>query len=339
MNKMTNNVGKSVKNEEIILSVRDLKKWFPIAKKKFGEKTQHVKAVDGVSFDIKYGETLGVVGESGCGKTTLGRSILRLIEPTSGEVYFEGQNLVELNKEEMRKKRSDLQIMFQDPYGSLNPRMTVGDIIAEPLDIQTDLSKEEKIKRVVELMKTCGLDPIYIRRYPHEFSGGQRQRIGIARSLALTPKLIVCDEPVSALDVSIQSQIINLLMDLQDKYGLTYIFISHDLSVIYHMVDRVAVMYLGRLMEVADKEDLYNNPLHPYTKALIQAVPTLDYEHKNKKTILKGDIPSPVNPPSGCVFHTRCPECKDICSKKVPELREVVSGRTVACHFAENFIK
>lgn len=331
---MNNNINNTCNNDEYILSVRNLKKWFPVYQKSFGEKTQYVKAVDGINFDIKYGETLGVVGESGCGKTTLGRSILRLIEPTDGEIFFEGKDLMKLDKNEMRNTREKLQIMFQDPYGSLNPRMTVGDIISEPLDIQTKLSKKEKIERVVEIMKTCGLDPIYIRRYPHEFSGGQRQRIGIARALVLMPKLIVCDEPVSALDVSIQSQIINLLMDLQEKYGLTYIFISHDLSVVNHMVDRVVVMYLGRIMEVANKEDLYSNPAHPYTKALLAAVPTLDYEHKEKKAILKGDIPSPVNPPSGCVFHTRCPICQDICCNKVPETKEVEKGHIVACHFA-----
>lgn len=336
---MNSNIDKSYKKDENILCVKNLKKWFLINKKGFDKEQLYVKAVDGVSFDIKHGETLGIVGESGCGKTTLGRSILRLIEPTSGEVYFEGTDLNKLNKNEMSEMRKKLQIMFQDPYESLNPRMTVGDIISEPLDIQTKLSKKEKIERVVELMITCGLDPIYIRRYPHEFSGGQRQRIGIARALAPMPKLIVCDEPVSALDVSVQSQVINLLMDLQDKYGLTYMFISHDLSVVHHMVDRVAVMYLGRLVELADKEDLYENPLHPYTKALLQAVPTLDYEHKSKKIVLSGDIPSPVNPPSGCVFHTRCSECQEICSNEVPKLREVTPRRTVACHFAENFIK
>lgn len=335
---MNSNLNNTFGKDGYVLCVRDLKKWFPVKEKGFREERQYVKAVDGISFDIKYGETLGVVGESGCGKTTLGRSLLRLIEPTDGKIIFEGKDLMKLDKNEMRNMREKLQIMFQDPYGSLNPRMTVGDIISEPLDIQTKLSKKEKIKRVVEIMKICGLDPIYIRRYPHEFSGGQRQRIGIARALVLMPKLIVCDEPVSALDVSIQSQIINLLMDLQEKYGLTYIFISHDLSVVNHMVDRVVVMYLGRLMEVASKDDLYSNPAHPYTKALLSAVPTLDYKHENKKTVLKGDIPSPVNPPSGCVFHTRCPICQDICHNKVPELREIGEGHIVACHFADKLM-
>lgn len=323
-----------INNDDIILSIKDLKKWFPIDKKRFLGEQQYVKAVDGVSLHVKRGETLGIVGESGCGKSTLGRTILRLIEPTSGEVYYENKDFLSLDKNEMNEIRKEIQIIFQDPYSSLNPRMTVGDIISEPLDIQTNYSKEEKLKRVVEVMKVCGLDPIYIRRYPHEFSGGQRQRVCIARALTLTPKLLICDEPVSALDVSIQSQIINLLMDLQDKYGLSYIFISHDLSVIYHMVDRVAVMYLGKLVELADKDELYSNPAHPYTKALLEVVPTLDRGNKMKKTILKGDIPSPVNPPSGCVFHTRCSKCKDICIQKVPKTKEIKEGHIVSCHFA-----
>lgn len=323
------------KKKEILLEVKDLHI-------EFGKKRKDkFVAVDGVSFHIYKGETFGLVGESGSGKTTIGRAITRIVETAGGDILFKGQKIngnisKELDKELTRK----IQMIFQDPMASLNERAKVDYIVSEGLYNLKNYKDEEDRKRKVEkALLDVGLLPEFASRFPHEFSGGQRQRIGIARSLALRPKLLVCDEPVSALDVSIQSQIINLLMDLQDKYGLTYIFISHDLSVVYHMVDRVAVMYLGRLVELADKEDLYNNPLHPYTKALLQAVPTLDYEHKFEKVILSGDIPSPVNPPSGCVFHTRCPECQEICKHEVPKLLEVVPGRTVACHFAENFIK
>ncbi len=319
--------------DEIILSVTKLRKWFPVKSSKiFGER-QSVKAVNDITFDIHRGETLGVVGESGCGKTTLGRTMIRLLEPTSGKIVFEGRDLTALNEKEMRLARKDLQIMFQDPYGSLNPRMTVGDIITEPYVFQKMYSKKERIEKAVELMKICGLDPVYIRRYPHEFSGGQRQRIGIARALALRPKFLVCDEPVSALDVSIQSQIINLLMDLQQEFGLTYLFISHNLSVVYHMVDRIAVMYLGNLVELADKDDLYQNTAHPYTRALLKSIPSLDFSEEHKlRAALKGDIPSPINPPSGCVFHTRCENCTERCRQEVPPLREIAPRHFTACH-------
>ncbi len=318
---------------ETLLSVKKLRKWFPVKSSAlFGEK-QHVKAVNDITFDIRKGETLGVVGESGCGKTTLGRTMIRLIEPTSGQIVFEGKDLTALNDKQMRLMRKDLQIMFQDPYGSLNPRMTVGDIITEPYVFQKMYTKKERMEKAVELMKICGLDPVYIRRYPHEFSGGQRQRIGIARSLALRPKFLVCDEPVSALDVSIQSQIINLLMDLQEEFGLTYLFISHNLSVVYHMVDRIAVMYLGNMVELADKEDLYRNTAHPYTRALLKSIPSLDFSEENKlRAALKGDIPSPINPPSGCVFHTRCENCTERCKTEIPPLREIGERHFVACH-------
>ncbi len=318
---------------ETLLSVKKLRKWFPVKSNAlFGEK-QHVKAVNDITFDIRKGETLGVVGESGCGKTTLGRTMIRLIEPTSGQIVFEGKDLTALNDKQMRLMRKDLQIMFQDPYGSLNPRMTVGDIITEPYVFQKMYTKKERMEKAIELMKICGLDPVYIRRYPHEFSGGQRQRIGIARSLALRPKFLVCDEPVSALDVSIQSQIINLLMDLQEEFGLTYLFISHNLSVVYHMVDRIAVMYLGNMVELADKEDLYRNTAHPYTRALLKSIPSLDFSEENKlRAALKGDIPSPINPPSGCVFHTRCENCTERCKTEIPPLREIGERHFVACH-------
>ncbi len=318
---------------ETLLSVKKLRKWFPVKSSALFAEKQYVKAVNDITFDIHKGETLGVVGESGCGKTTLGRTMIRLIEPTSGKIVFEGKDLTALDEKQMRLMRKDLQIMFQDPYGSLNPRMTVGDIITEPYVFQKMYSKKERIEKAVELMKICGLDPVYIRRYPHEFSGGQRQRIGIARSLALRPKFLVCDEPVSALDVSIQSQIINLLMDLQQEFGLTYLFISHNLSVVYHMVDRIAVMYLGNMVELADKEDLYQNTAHPYTRALLKSIPSLDFSEENKlRAALKGDIPSPINPPSGCVFHTRCENCTERCKQEIPPLREIGPRHFVACH-------
>ncbi len=321
---------------ESLLSVHKLRKWFPVKSTAlFGEK-QYVKAVNDITLDIRRGETLGVVGESGCGKTTLGRTMIRLIEPTGGRIVFEGKDLTGLNEKQMRLMRKDLQIMFQDPYGSLNPRMTVGDIITEPYVFQKMYTKKERVEKAVELMKICGLDPVYIRRYPHEFSGGQRQRIGIARSLALRPKFLVCDEPVSALDVSIQSQIINLLMDLQQEFGLTYLFISHNLSVVYHMVDRIAVMYLGNLVELADKEELYRDTAHPYTRALLKSIPSLDFREEHRlRAALKGDIPSPINPPKGCVFHTRCESCTERCRTQTPPLREIAPRHMVACHLYE----
>ncbi len=320
--------------DEYILKIEGLKKWFPITGGVFSRVVGWVKAVDGVSFNVKKGETLGVVGESGCGKTTTGRTILRLIEPTAGKAIFQGVNLFSLKKHDLRKMRRDIQIIFQDPYASLNPRMTVGDIIGEALDIHKIVkNKKERENRISELLDVVGLLPQHMRRYPHEFSGGQRQRIGIARALAVQPKLIVADEPVSALDVSIQAQVINLLEDLQKKFELTYVFIAHDLSVVRHISTRVAVMYLGKLVELADTEVLFEHPLHPYTEALLSAVPVPDPEIKKQRIILEGDVPSPVNPPSGCRFHTRCKYAKSICSEKEPELKDMGGGHYISCHF------
>ncbi len=321
-------------NGEYILEVKGLKKWFPITGGVFSRVVAWVKAVDGVSFSVKRGETLGVVGESGCGKTTTGRTILRLIEPTEGEAIFEGTDIFSLNKTELRKIRRDIQIIFQDPYASLNPRMTVGDIVGEALDIHKLVkTKKEREERISELLDVVGLLPQHMKRYPHEFSGGQRQRIGIARALAVQPKLIVADEPVSALDVSIQAQVINLLEDLQEKFSLTYLFIAHDLSVVRHISTRVAVMYLGKMVELAETEELFEHPAHPYTEALLSAVPIPDPEIKKQRIILEGDVPSPVNPPSGCRFHTRCRYAKPICKEKEPELKDLGGGHYVACHF------
>jgi oligopeptide transport system ATP-binding protein len=317
-----------------LLRVEDLVKHFPIKGGIFGRVAEKVHAVDGVSFELKAGETLGVVGESGCGKSTTGRCILRLIEPTSGEVWFDGKNVTALGKTELRAMARDMQIIFQDPYASLNPRMTVASIIGEALTIHK-LTKTavEYEDRIVELLETVGLNADHMRRYPHEFSGGQRQRIGIARALAVTPKLIVCDEAVSALDVSIQAQVINLLEDLQDKFNLTYLFIAHDLSVVEHISDRVAVMYLGRIVEIASSHDLYTNPLHPYTEALLSAVPIPDPSVKRKRIHLQGDVPSPINPPSGCHFHTRCPMANTTtCRTESPVLKQSSEGHWVACH-------
>lgn len=315
-----------------LLEVKDLKKHFPIKGGLFGRTTGHIRAVDGVSFSVEKGETLGLVGESGCGKTTAGKVILRLEEATAGEVYFEGCNILELTREEMRNLRREMQIIFQDPYSSLNPRMTVGKIIGEALEIHNLAKGKNKEKRVKELLEIVGLTAHHMRRYPHEFSGGQRQRIGVARALAVDPKLIICDEPVSALDVSIQAQIINLMEDLQKEFGLTYLFIAHDLSVVKHISDRVAVMYLGKFVELADKEELYRNPLHPYTEALLSAIPIPDPSLKREKIILAGDVPSPANPPTGCRFHTRCPYVMDICKTDDPEFIEYEPAHFAACH-------
>jgi oligopeptide transport system ATP-binding protein len=321
-----------------LVQARDLKMYFPVTSGIiFQRKVADVKAVDGVTFDVKRGETLGLVGESGCGKTTLGRMILLLYKPTAGSVLINNQDLTKLSSGELRRMRRHMQMIFQDPYASLNPRMTIGSIIAEPLIIHGLVKgRKERNEKVQELMRVVGLNPYYTNRYPHEFSGGQRQRIGIARAIAVQPAFIVCDEAVSALDVSIQAQIINLLEDLQNQFGLTYLFIAHDLSVVRHISDRVAVMYLGKLMEVADRQELYENPLHPYTKALLSAVPIPDpaVESKRERVILTGDVPSPLHPPSGCVFHTRCPIAIDECKRVIPEWRNVGSGSKehwVAC--------
>lgn len=325
-------------SEVPILSVRDLKKHFPIRRGVFRSVVGHVKAVDGVSFDVRRGETLGLVGESGCGKTTVGRSLLRLIEPTSGVVNFEGRDVAAASPKAMRQLRRDMQIVFQDPYSSLNPRMTVRAIVEEGLVIHRIGTRKERLKLVAKTLEDVGLDPGYMDRYPHEFSGGQRQRIGIARSLVLNPKLLVLDEPISALDVSIQSQVINLLTDLRkgstDRNQLTYLFISHDLSVVEYIADRVAVMYLGEIVELAKSEELYRNPLHPYTKALLSSVPVMDPTAKRERIVLQGDVPSPANPPPGCRFHPRCPLAEEICRHEVP--RELnLDGHLVRCHVVE----
>lgn len=323
------------KEKNVILRVNNLKKHFPINRGLiFQRQVGAVKAVDGISFDIRRGETLGLVGESGCGKSTTGRTILKLYEPTEGEVYFRDNNLADASSSEMRKYRRDMQIIFQDPYASLNPRMTVGRIVGEPLEVHGIGNDKERRERVRELLALVGLNPYFINRYPHEFSGGQRQRIGVARALALEPEFIVCDEPISALDVSIQAQVVNLLQELQDEMGLTYLFIAHDLSMVRHISDRVAVMYLGKIMELAPRDELYNNPLHPYTQALLSAVPVPDpiRERKRQRIILEGDVPSPANPPSGCQFHTRCPLAVEMCKHVVPEWREVSEDHWVYCH-------
>ncbi|WP_277547474.1 ABC transporter ATP-binding protein [Brevibacillus laterosporus] len=317
---------------EDLLVVNRLKKYYPITGGVFAREIGAVKAVDDVSFRVKRGETLGLVGESGCGKSTTGRSILRLIEPTSGEVLFEGKNVARMKREEVRELRKDMQIIFQDPFASLNPRHTVGKILEEPLIVHGINSSKERSKRVNELLEVVGLSSYHAGRYPHQFSGGQRQRIGIARALILNPKLIVADEPVSALDVSVQSQVLNLMQDLQKEFNLTYLFIAHDLSVVRHISDRVGVMYLGRIAELADKDELYTNPLHPYTKALLSAVPVADPDKKQERIILQGDLPSPANPPSGCTFHTRCPHVMDVCREKRPEMLASRENHLVACH-------
>jgi oligopeptide/dipeptide ABC transporter ATP-binding protein len=315
-----------------LLEVENLKKYFPVKKGILSRTVGEVRAVDGISFTINRGETLGLVGESGCGKTTVGRTILRLIEPTAGRISFNGENLLELDGERLRSLRASLQIIFQDPFSSLDPRMNVGQIIAEPIRNHMKVSKTEVRQRVADLMERVGLHPEQISRYPHEFSGGQRQRIGIARALALNPLAIICDEPVSALDVSIQAQVINLLARLQEEMQLSYLFIAHDLSVVEHISDRVAVMYLGRIVELASDKALYQNPLHPYSEALLSAVPIPDPEIRQKKILLQGDVPSPMTPPTGCTFHTRCPECMDICSQEIPVFRNMGDEHWVACH-------
>jgi len=327
-------------NGDILLRVENLVKYFPIFKTRFGvlkSQAGSVRAVDDVSFFIKKGETLGLVGESGCGKSTTGRTILQLYRPTSGSVYFDGDDLVTLKGEALRKKRRQMQMIFQDPYASLNPRMNVQEIVGEPMIIHDIAHGAEVRERVKQLLSLVGLNSAMIDRYPHEFSGGQRQRIGVARALALEPSLIVCDEPISALDVSIQAQVVNLLEDLQRDLNLTYLFIAHDLSMVHHISQRVAVMYLGIIAEVAARDELYAHPLHPYTQALLSAVPIPDpmVEEKRQRIILEGDVPSPVNPPSGCRFRTRCPIAQEVCAQSRPEFRELATGHWVACHLAE----
>mgnify|MGYP001668063296 CR=1 FL=1 len=318
------------RNDDLLV-VKNLKKYFPIKAGLFNRVVGHVKAVDDVSFTIKRGTTLGLVGESGCGKTTTGKTILHLDDPTSGEVYFDGVDIRKLSKREMIKFRPRMQIIFQDPYSSLSPRLPVGTIIGEGVKEHNIVDSKDYVEYVDLIMKACGLQPYHKDRYPHEFSGGQRQRICIARAIALNPEFIVCDEPVSALDVSIQAQIINLLMDLQEKFGLTYLFISHDLSVVEHISDNVGVMYLGSLVEIGSKESIFKNPLHPYTQALFSAIPMPDPTHKMNRIILEGSIPSPANPPKGCKFHTRCAKCMEICKSEIPIPRNV-GGHMVACH-------
>lgn len=320
------------KENNLILEVEGLKKYFPLKKTILGKTLVSLKAVDDVTFKVEKGTTIGIVGESGCGKTTLGRTILRLYETDGGKIVFDGDDLTKLKKKELRKYRTDIQLIFQDPYSSLPPRMTVGSIIAEAVKVHGIVPKNEVSGYVKDIMKSCGLQPQYYDRYPHEFSGGQRQRICIARALAVKPRLVICDEPVSALDVSIQAQIINLLKELQQTLGLTYVFISHDLSVVKYITDQILVMYLGNVMELGKTEEIFKNPLHPYTKALFSAVPVPNPNVKMNRIILEGDIPSPANPPKGCKFHTRCSQCMDVCRFKQPEYTEAFSGHFVACH-------
>ena len=322
---------------DVLLQVTGLRKYFPVNKGiVFSRKVGDVKAVDGVTFSVNRGETFGIVGESGCGKSTTGRLVMQLLRPTAGSVIFDGKELTTMNKEELRQLRREIQMVFQDPYASLDPRKTVEDILMEPLIIHNIGTKEERQAKVYDLLDKVGLNASHAKRYPHEFSGGQRQRIGIARALALDPKLIICDEPVSALDVSIQAQIINLLKELQEQFNYTYIFVSHDLSVVKHICDRIGVMYLGKMVESADDVTLFAKPLHPYTQALFSAIPVADPEYGKEQIILEGDIPSPVNPPSGCYFHTRCPKAMPICSQREPEYREYEPGHYAACLLLED---
>ena len=323
-----------------LLRVEGLTKYFAVDQGIIASKlSKKVHAVDGVDFSVNSGETLGLVGESGCGKSTTGRCLIRLIEPSDGTITFEGKDVRAMRGKALQEYRREVQFIFQDPYASLNPRMTIGEIVAEPLIVHKAGTKEERLARVKELLEVVGLNPEHINRYPHEFSGGQRQRIGIARALALNPKLLICDEPVSALDVSIQAQVINLLDELQDRFGLTYVFIAHDLSVVRHISDRIAVMYLGKIVEVGGWQGLYDQPHHPYTQSLLSAVPVPDPEKQRsrQRIILEGDVPSPIDPPSGCRFHTRCPIAQDVCHHEEPALREVAPGHQAACHFAKPF--
>lgn len=327
-----------LKQTSPLLRVSDLKQHFVLKKEVIFQPKQVVKAVDGINFELYPGETLSIVGESGCGKSTTGRSILRLDEPTDGDVLFKGESLLKMNKKELRNVRGNIQVIFQDPYASLNPRRTIRQMLEEAMAIQKVLPPNKREARMLELMKHVGLRPEYLERYPHEFSGGQRQRIGIARALAVNPEIIICDEAVSALDVSIQAQILNLLKKLQKEFDLTFLFISHDLSVVRHISDRVMVMYLGKVVEIADKSSLFNKPMHPYTKALLSAIPVIDETKKGERIILKGDVPSPLNPPTGCRFHTRCPYATERCRQEEPILKELSTNHSVACHFAEELL-
>ena len=319
-------------SETPLLEVKDLKKYFAASKSIFKKKQTFVSAVNGVSLQIKKGETLGLVGESGCGKSTLGRTILRLTPATGGEVIFDGKNIGKLKNEDMRQMRKRMQMIFQDPYSCLNPRMNILELVRAPLDVFNIGTKEERIDKVKEMLEIVGMGEQHMMRYPHEFSGGQRQRVGIARALITNPEFVVCDEPVSALDVSVRASVLNLMNQLQERFGLTYLFISHDLSVVKHISDRVAVMYLGGIVEITGKDELYHNPLHPYTKALLSAIPLPDPEKKADPQVLEGDLPSPYNPPTGCRFHTRCPHCTERCMKEAPVLKDMGSGHQVACH-------
>ncbi|WP_373000812.1 ABC transporter ATP-binding protein [Lutispora sp.] len=327
-----------VEYNEKLLEVRGLKKYFEKHKGIFRKKVEHVKAVDDVSFFINKKETFGLVGESGCGKSTTGRTIIRLYKPTSGKILYDGEDIGKLDEKDLMPYRKKIQMIFQDPYASLNTRMTVADIIGEPMEIHNIASGKEKEERIIELLNLVGLSKIHASRYPHEFSGGQRQRIGIARALSVNPEFIICDEPISALDVSIQAQVVNMLEDLQESFGLTYLFIAHDLSMVRHISDRIGVMYLGSLVEVADRNELYDNPIHPYTKALLSSIPIPDPElaEKTERIILEGDVPSPINPPSGCKFRTRCKYKSDICKETVPKLIDVGNKHYVACHLLQN---
>ncbi|GFZ29479.1 ABC transporter ATP-binding protein [Clostridium zeae] len=321
-------------SDKVLIEVKDLKKYFPVKNKFIGGEQKFVKAVDGVSFDIKKGETFGLVGESGCGKSTLGRSITRLYDITSGDIFFEGTNIAKFNRREMKEYNRRMQIIFQDPYSSLNPNMNVEELISEPLLLHSNLSKKDRIDKIQHLLEMVGLKKTDMEKFPHEFSGGQCQRIGIARAISTEPDFILCDEPISALDVSIQAQVVNMLEDLQKEMGLTYLFVAHDLSMVRHISDRIGVMYLGNLVEISESNELYNNPLHPYTKALLSAIPIADPKKAKiaERQIIEGDIPSPIDIPSGCRFHTRCPYAKPICKEITPKMKEVEGGHSVACH-------